>query len=244
MLLHRYSFNGAAGTTAITDSVGGANGTLMNGTATAELNGTGQLVLDGNASSAWVSFPSGIMPQLTNGTFEIWVADSNLQTWAELWTFGTNNGSAGQNYLSLIPVDGGLSGQIGLDNHNGAIAGGPMPLDQQVCLTAVYNYSAQTASLYLNGRKVGSGAVHNPINTIPDTDNYLGQSQFYGGGDPYFTGSIDEFRVSSGAASDLQVAVDAAAGPNNIVANPGALESITVAAATTNVGCSWIGHAR
>ena len=241
VLLHRYSFNGVSGTTVITDSVGGANGTLMNGTGTAELNGNGQLVLDGNQSSAWVSLPSGILPQLTNATFETWVNDQDLQTWAELWTFGTNNGSAGQNYLSLIPVDGGLSQQIGLDNHNGAIAGGPMPLNQEVCLTAVYNYSAQTATIYINGRKTGSGAVHVPINTIPDPDNYIGQSQFYGGGDPYFTGILDEFRIYSGPATDQQVAIDAAAGPDTIVANPGALVSLTVTAATTNVDAHGLG---
>jgi hypothetical protein len=243
VLLHRYSFNGAAGTTVITDSVGGANGTLMNGTATAELNGNGQLVLDGNASSAWVALPSGIMPQLTNATFEIWVNDQSPQLWAELWTFGTNNGSAGQNYLSMIPVDGGVSDQIGLDNHNGVIAGGTMPAIQEICLTAVYNYSGQTDAIYVNGRKTGSGAVHNPINTIPDPDNYIGQSQYYGGGDPYFTGTIDEFRISSGAASDQQVAVDAAAGPNNIVTNPGALVSLTVTAPTTNVDAHELGVA-
>ena len=33
-LLHRYSFDGAAGTTAIADSAGGANGALMNGSGT------------------------------------------------------------------------------------------------------------------------------------------------------------------------------------------------------------------
>ena len=235
VLLHRYSFDGAPGSTAISDSVGGANGTLINGSGTSELNGGGQLVLDGNASSAWVSLPSGIMPQLTNATFETWVNQQTAQTWAQLWTFGTNNGSTGQNYLSMIPVDGGLSGQIGLDNHNGAIAGGPMPLNQEVCLTAVYNYSGQIASIYINGVKTGSGTVTAPINTIPDPDNYIGQSQFYGLGDPYFAGVLDEFRIYSGAASDLQVAIDAAAGPSNTVSNPGALMSLTVQASTTNV---------
>jgi hypothetical protein len=241
VLQHRYSFSGAAGTTVIADSVGGANGTLMNSTGTAELNGSGQLVLDGNASSAYVSLPSGILPQLTNATFEIWVNDQNLQTWAELWTFGTNNGSAGQNYLSMIPVDGGLSQQIGLDNDHGAIAGGPMPLNQMICLTAVYNYSAQTATIYVNGRKTGSGAIHNPITTIPDSDNYIGQSQYYGGGDPYFTGILDEFRIYSGPATDQQVAIDAAAGPNTIISSPGALMSLTVTASTTNVDAHGLG---
>ncbi|HZT22327.1 MAG TPA: hypothetical protein VFB55_05415, partial [Verrucomicrobiae bacterium] len=134
-LLHRYSFDGPSGTTVITDSAGGANGTLINGSTTAGLNGSGQLVLDGNQSKAWVSLPSGLMRQLTNATFETWVNDQNPQLWAELWTFGTNNGSAGQgDFLSLIPVDGGVSDNIGLDNHTQVIAAGPMPANQEVCL--------------------------------------------------------------------------------------------------------------
>ncbi len=163
------------------------------------------------------------------------MTEQNLQTWAQLWTFGTNNGTVGQNYLSLIPVDGGLSGQIGLDNHNGAVAGGHMPLNQAICLTAVYNYSAQTASIYVNGRKTGSATVQAPINTIPDPDNYIGQSQYFGAGDPYFTGILDEFRIYSGVESDFQLALDAAAGPDNIMTNPGTLLSLTVTAANTNV---------
>ena len=236
LLVHRYSFNGAQGTTVITDSVGGANGTLMNGNGTAGLNGSGQLVLDGNQSSAWVSLPSGIMPKLTNATIEMWVMQQTAQTWAELWTFGTNAGAGGIGpLLSMIPVDGGVSGQIGLDDHSVVIAGGTMPLNQEVCLTAVYNYSATTASIYLDGAQTGSGTMTVPLYTILDGDNYIGQSQWYGTGDPYFAGTVDEFRIYSGVESDLQLAVDAAAGPNNIVTNTGALLSVTAQAATTNV---------
>jgi Concanavalin A-like lectin/glucanases superfamily len=235
VLRHRYSFNGAAGSTTITDSAGTANGTLVNGSGTSELNGSGQLVLDGNTSSAYVSLPSGIMPQLTNATFEIWVNQQLAQTWAQLWTFGTNNGSTGQQFLSMIPVDGGLGGQIGLDNGHGATAGGPMPVNQMVCLTAVYNYSAGASSIYINGAQTGSGAVSFPIYSIIDTDNYIGRSQFYGLGDPYFQGTLDEFRIYSGVPSALQLAIDTAAGPNNVVTDPGALQSVTVNASSTNV---------
>ncbi len=57
VIVHRYGFNEAAGTTTITDSVGAANGTLVNGTGTATLDGAGKLTLDGNNSSAYVSLP-------------------------------------------------------------------------------------------------------------------------------------------------------------------------------------------
>jgi hypothetical protein len=249
VLLHEYSFNGAATTAngaAIVDSVGGANGTFMNpgGSPTVGLNGSGQLVLDGNLSSAWVSIPSGILAQLTNATFEIWVNQQNQQTWEELWTFGTNSVGIGQDYLSMITVDGAAGGNIGLDNHMGFTPGGPMPTNQAVCLTAVYNFTNLSASVYVNGRRTGSGTIgSNALYTIPDVDNYIGQSQFYGGGDPYWAGTVDEFRIYSGVQSDFQLAVDAAAGPNSFVSatNVGALSSVTVAASSTNVDAHSLG---
>ncbi len=227
VLLHRYSFDGPAGSTTITDSVGNANGTLINGSATATLTGSGQLTLDGNVSKAWVHLPSGIMPQLTNAIFETWVQDNDPNSdWAELWTFGTNNGTVGIQFLTLVP-NSAADGVIRLDDSQGLLlAPEPLPYTNMVCLTVSYNLNAQRASVYLNGQKVASGTVSLPLYTIPDPDNYLGQSQWYGSGDPYFNGVLDEFRIYSGTESDLQIAIDAAAGPNNIVTNAGAFISI------------------
>ncbi len=236
VLVHRYSFDGDPGNTTITDSVGNASGTLVNGSDTATLTGSGQLVLDGNASSAYVTLPPNIITPLTNATFEIWVENQDPNPdWAELWTFGTNNGSAGINYLTMIPNDP-PNHEIRLDEGIDIVhASEPLPYTNEVCLTVVYNYLAQIGSIYVNGRKLGSGPMSKALYSIPDPDNYIGQSQFYGGGDPYLEATLDEFRIYSGAESDLQVAVDAAAGPNNMVSNPGALLSVTVITSTTNV---------
>lgn len=229
VLQHRYSFSEASGTSTITDSVGGINGTLINGSSSSTLTGTGQLTLDGNASSAYVSLPSGILPTLTNATFEVWVDFAGGPVWQELYSFGTNNGSAGIDYTTLIPHNG-ANGKL----RWGINEGGEVDIDglselatnSEVCVAVSYNYSAQEASIYVDGRKVGSGAQSKALYTIPDVDNYIGRSQF--AADPYFQGSIDELRIYSGAESDLQVAVDAAAGPNNILTNPGALTSVKV----------------
>ena len=242
VLLHRYSFDGPVGSTNITDSVGNANGTLINGSATAGLNGNGQLVLDGNQSYAWVQLPSGIMPQLTNAIFETWVQNNDpYSDWAELWTFGTNNAIQGIHFLTLVP-NNPVTGTIRLDNSSGLVlAPMPLPYTKDVCLTVSYNLTAQTASIYLNGEKVASGTVSLPLYTIPDPDNYLGQSQWYGSGDPYFNGVLDEFRIYSGIESDLQIAIDAAAGPNAFVTNPGTLNSLSVIVSTTNVDVHGMG---
>jgi hypothetical protein len=245
ILVHRYSFDGAAGTTTVTDSVGGANGTLINPTASAAFTGNGQLNLDGNASSAYVTLPPGLISPLTNATIQTWVTNNDpFSDWAELWAFGTNNGSQGLDYITLVP-NNPASSKLRLDVHRtgGAVLDAPssLALSNGSSVTVTYNYSAQTASIYVNGRKVAATTVTAPINGMPDANNYLGQSQWYGSGDPYFNGVLDEFRIYSGVKSELQIAIDAVTGPNTIVTNPGALLSLTVSAPNTNVDAHGLG---
>lgn len=239
VVVHRYSFDGAAGTTAITDSIGNADGTLYNGSDTATLTGTGQLTLDGNPSSGYVWLPSGILANLTNATFQIWATNLDVNSdWAELWAFGTNNGAQGIEYIALIPNNND-SHKIRLDAHGANAfsmdAPAAMALSNVSCVTVTYNYSAQVASMYVDGRKVATATTTKVLYTIPDSNNYLGQSEWYGSGDPYFTGVIDEFRIYSGVESELQIAIDAKVGPNSVVTNAGAMQSLTVSMDNTNV---------
>ncbi len=234
VLLHRYSFNGAAGSTDIPDSVGGVNGTLVNGTPTSTLTGTGQLTLDGNPSSAFVALPGGILANLTNATFQTWVNFYGGPVWQELYSFGTNNGSAGVAYTALIPHNG-QNGKLrwGINEGGEVDIDGPseLAISNEVCVTVAYNYTAQSASIYVDGRKVGSGSINKALWTIPESNNYFGRSQF--SADPYFQGALDEIRIYSGVESDLQIAIDAVTGPDNIVTNPGALQSVSVTGPST-----------
>jgi len=98
-LQHRYSFVSDA-----SDSVGGANGTIVapnGGTAATIHNG---LLLPGNTQntfgySGYVSLPAGLLTTTTNLTVECWTTQNQGNNWAEIWDFG-NNGS--QNF-ALIP---------------------------------------------------------------------------------------------------------------------------------------------
>ena len=245
VIVHRYGFDGAAGTTTIADSVGGANGTLVNGTGTATLDGAGTLTLDGNTSSAYVSLPPGIMGTLTNATFQVWFKNTDLfSDWAELWAFGTNNGSQGLDYITLIP-NNPASHTLRFDYHGvtdtSFDAPSALTVSNEVCVTVTYNYSAQIASMYVSGRKVASAAMTLPLYTIPDGNNYIGQSEWYGSGDPYLNGVLNEFRIYSGIESDLQIAIDATTGPNTIVTNTGSLLSLTVQTPNTNVDAHGLG---
>jgi hypothetical protein len=234
VLRHRYSFSEPGGTTTVTDSVGGADGTLVNPSTTSTLTGTGQLTLDGNASSAYVALPAGLVSSLTNATFQVWVNFYGGGVWQELFSFGTNFNGNGVTYTTLIPHNGANGNLRWSINEGGeTYVDGPseLTISNEVCVTVVYNYTARSASLYLGGRNVGSGTMTKALFTIPDVDNYLGRSQF--SADPYFQGALDEFRIYSGVKSDLQVAIDATTGPNNIVTNPGNLASISVGVPTS-----------
>ncbi|MBP7825735.1 MAG: LamG domain-containing protein [Verrucomicrobia bacterium] len=236
VLLHRYSFDGAPESTTITDSVGGANGTLINQSDTAGLTGTGQLNLDGNLSTAYVALPPGMVGSLTNATFQIWVNGHDAySSWAELLTFGRNNDGVGDRFFNLIP-NNPVTGKLRLDFNAATLdAPTPLPLNQDCFVTITYDYTRGTASIFMDGRKVASGPMTGRLFELPDEHNYIGQSQWYGLGDPYFNGTLDELRIYSGVPSDLQIAIDAAAGPDALLTDPGALKSITVVMPSTSV---------
>src|SRR4029077_8371523 len=148
----------AAGTTTINDSVGSANGTLMNPSGTSTLTGNGQLDLDGNASSAYVALPSGMCASLTNATFQVWLTWFGGGNWQQIYSLGTNFNGAGVTYTTLIPQNG-ANGHLRWSINEGGetVIDSPSTLviSNPVCVTVTYNYSAQTASLYVGSRKVG-----------------------------------------------------------------------------------------
>ena len=118
-LRHRYSFGDAAGTT-VTDSVGGAHGTikgtpfLWNETVAATANRPGQLVLNNGVAvnsttvtSAFVDLPNGLLTaRYGDFTIEGWVTNEIAQTWARVFDFGTNNYNEG---TAAVAYTGGTS---------------------------------------------------------------------------------------------------------------------------------------
>src|ERR1700722_5420599 len=144
-LQHRYSF-----TTDASDSVGGANGTLV-GNATVTNN---SLRLSGGGTSAspqgYVSLPSGIVSSDASITVECWITDTAGSTWAEAWCFGDsaagpgNAPTSGTAYISLIPHSGGndfraafnLTGSDEIDVVDSA---GPLPLNVEEHAVLTYD---------------------------------------------------------------------------------------------------------
>jgi hypothetical protein len=219
VLAHRYSF-----ATDASDSVGGANGALV-GTATVS---GGQLVLDG---AGYVSLPGNIINISTNAavTFEAWASIGNTPEWSHLFEFGdiTSN-----NIYCAPQADAGGFHEFGL-SEGGGVAGGQTLswahgwTNITLHITGVADPTTSTLAVYTNGvLMVASDSASASLSQIGTNNAALGQSSY---GDPDLIGSIDEFRIYSGALSPAQVAMSDLSGPNVVNFDPGALLSIGVA---------------
>ncbi len=224
VLTHRYSFNGSDAS----DSVGGANGTLM-GNATVS---GGQLVLDGSFGS-YVDLPAGMINIGTNSavTFEAWVSFGNQATWAYLFGFGNTNDGGGVNQIGCVPCsDPGGFHHWGITEN---FAGGRTPSwahgwsNLTAHVTCVVDPPDSTISIYRDGvLEFAEYDASAPLSNIPNNYGFLGRS-FYDA-DPYLQASIDEFRIYSGALSPQQVALTQQGGPGTTNLDVGALSSIVV----------------
>ena len=110
-LIHRYSFNDAAGDATgavLTDSVGGAHGVVQG--AGAVFTGSGlDLPGGGSGTAAYGDLPNNLVSVHSSVTFEGWVTiDGGGNPWARIFDFGSTN-------------PGGLNGEVtGPGNTNGA----------------------------------------------------------------------------------------------------------------------------
>ncbi|HZV36934.1 MAG TPA: LamG-like jellyroll fold domain-containing protein, partial [Verrucomicrobiae bacterium] len=219
ILQHRYSFVSDA-----SDSVGGANGTLIAGNNPATIaNG---LFLPGSGTSGnpsgYVSLPNGVLQGDTSVSIECWATQNQPNTWAEIWSFGVNGGS--QNF-GLIPSSPQPNMRVAFTPPgNGEVdimANAPMPSGVEEYLAVTYDNSDLTGSLYTNGvlyaNVVLPNSNYSPGNYGNSTDDTIGSDPY--GGDAQFNGTVYELRIWNGALSPLQLAVDAAAGPGTVVTN-------------------------
>ncbi len=224
-LAHRYSFVSDA-----TDSVGGANGTIVAGTTGAAATIANGLVLPGNTVggngySGYVSLPAGILTNTTSLTVECWVTQNQGNTWAELWDFGIN--SQAYNF-ALIPFpanNGGNPEVANFDNDNNdyITANVPFPSGTEQYVAVTYNNSSLVGNLYTNGNldatvnypstAYAPGSYGGAGGTI---NNYLGNDIY---GDQQFDGTIYEFRIWNGAVSPAYLAASAAAGSSVLITN-------------------------
>lgn len=235
-LIHRYSFNDPAGSSTFADSVGTADGTLEQGGSgnpnSAYLNGS-QLQLDG--TGGYGLLPSGMISSLSQVTIEFWASYGSNAVWTRTFAFGDQTASGTANSsLDYCHYAGGNYQNLNIQTNStsgGTYVNNPAGLDGQtnVHVTVVVD-PVNDQMYYYNGTKVvssglqGSGHIVFPLSGINDVYGLIGRSLY--NVDPTLNASIDEFRIYSGVLSASQVALDDAAGPNNILTNPGTVQSL------------------
>jgi hypothetical protein len=215
-LIHRYSFDGTAN-----DSVGTANGTLVNG---ATISG-GNLVLSNiggsGASVEYLSLPANVIP-VAGGlvTVEQWFSSPGMGGWGRGFDFGTDT----TNNFFFTPHSGLGDSRVRITeagNGNETGPAGAAALDNNVAhmIAAVINQPGNSISYYIDGTLSQSVTLTpNTLTGLGTTSNYLGRSQY--SADPGFVGTIDEFRIYDTARTASQIATDVRLGPNRVASAP------------------------
>lgn len=221
VLTHRWSFNGDG-----TDSVGGSTaiagtGATFGATSVDLVTGTVDL-----GSGAKINTYSAV-------TFDAWFSYSTIPNNVHLFVVDNGNGGGTGNYLRYNVYDSG-NGNNGISflestwNAGGKLPAGASQLPASpvvVHLTAVYDPSASTKSIYVDGALVATSNVTNVAMNILTSNVSLGKSPW--GSDPKLTGSIDEFRIFEGAMDSAEVAGYHALGPG-VVPEPVSLSLLSL----------------
>ena len=147
-----------------------------------------------------LTLPAGIVSSATDMTIATWVKQDAGKTWARIFDFGSSTSvnmflspKSGIGTLRFSMSKGGVEQTVDTDS---------IPSGQWVHV-AVRLFGDQ-GSLYVNGELVATNnnMTHNPYDLGSTTNNYIGRSQWP---DPYFDGSIDDFRIYNYALSDLDI---------------------------------------
>jgi len=241
-LVHRYSFDGV-GTTA-RDSIGGADGTVVG----ASLTGSGTLMLVGlpGDQAEYVLLPHGLLRELHDATFEVWINwagsaahDGTRTPWQRIFDFGEGttgiegeqaSGGDARSYLFLTPqtqprtatedVSARIAYQVPHTPQSVSLETvvntSPLQIDVDTHVGAVIDAGAHQMSLFVNGMIVGATAF-----TQDDPLSYVYDVNDWLGrsqfpADDGFSGTFLEFRIYSVALTAAQVQASYAAGPDKV----------------------------
>jgi hypothetical protein len=217
-LVNRYSFTADG-----SDAVGGAHGELLGGAYVSD----GSAMLNG--AGGYVNLPNNLCIGLTSLSFEAWVTESGSGGWARLLDFGNSAGGedaqgGGTSYIFVAWPGGGGTSLRGCYRAPGAaemyLDVSPRPA-QGVVHHFVWTQDAGSAvaKLYLDGTLVGTynGFTATPAQVGPTANNWLGRSQY---NDPWWNGSIAEFRIYDFALPASEISRNAALGPEEMPLGP------------------------
>ena len=170
--------------------------------------------LDG--SNDYVEFPIGsVINTLTDCTIATWVNWSGqANTWQRVFDFGNPPASADEDpmsYMYLTTDAGGYTLHFGITT-GGNAAGAEDTITSRGAYPTGWHHVAvtidednNTHTLYLDGKIVAqnTAARYTPSDLGATTQNWIGRSRW--ADDPYFSGSIDEFRIYNRVLSDAEL---------------------------------------
>jgi hypothetical protein len=189
----------------LSDSTGnGRNGTAETGSSFAQgLTGYGKaLVLDG--ASGYATLPIGTFIQSANSiTVATWVNWAGTNGLQRIFDFGSGES---MNMWMAPNAYGGLVLAItssGYANESRAVAPATLPRGwHHVAITI--DGATSEMNLYLDGRTVDTETTATLPSALGNTtQNWIGRSQY--AADPYFNGSVDDFRIYNRALSAGEV---------------------------------------
>jgi hypothetical protein len=236
ILKHRYSFNDD-----LVDSVGGANGTLINNGGTwasvtsseLVLANTGQVSGDANSintAGGYVQLPGNLIGPMGNyGTFVVWFTstDPNNAGAQKLFAFGDPGVQPfNANNMQFVGLQSNtqmafLTDAFGVGNGTTTNSGTTVATaNAQFCLVGRFNGVADAQTVFIDGVQKGSstGVSAFDFYGLTDTTNYIGRSMTPT--QPLFKGKINELRIYDIALTDAWIKAIYDAGPDNLNANP------------------------
>ncbi len=160
----------------------------------------GALTLDG--ASTYVQVPDDVLSGLDACTFATWVRPAQISEWARVFDFGSTT----QSYLFLtLAADTGRP-RFAITTSG---AGGEQQVDASSAVSpgewthVAVTLDGHTATLYVNGEVAGTHATTlTPSALAAAKGNWLGKSRY---GDPYFAGTVDDFRIYGSALDAGQI---------------------------------------
>lgn len=195
-----YNFNENEGSESY-DQWGNYDGTLF-GAANWNIGKQGSGVYLNGAPSSYMDIEDGVMEGLTNFTISTWLKLDASQNWVRLFDFGSDT----NNYMFLTPQNG-ANGKFRFAFKNG---GAEEQINTQVGPTngewvhVAVTLEGSVGVMYIDGIEVGRNNVMtiNPSVLGNTNQNYIGKSQWP---DPYFNGTIDEFRIYNRALNITEI---------------------------------------
>lgn len=250
-LIHRYSFSNASGDATggtLTDSVGGANGSVLG--AGAQFTGSGLDLPGGDSNTqAYGDLPNNLISPHTSITVEGWVTiDGGGNNWARIFDFGSTEpggvngeitgpgntnggGTTGLDYFFLSASRGGNYNDQRVEIRNEDPAGGGIgTFDSSVTTTfpqaihfavtwADTGVGTSVVNYWRDGVQLTTnGAVAQNLADLNDVNMWLGRSNWLN--DANLNATFDEFRIYDNTVDQAYVDASIAAGPDTVVPEP------------------------